>query len=55
MCECTKCIHHRKDGRCAVGLKMTCERRMRKLGLKVGYWDRPKPKHMVWGTLEVSE
>lgn len=37
------------------GLKMTCTRRMEKLGLKVKYTDRPIKKEFLWGTLEVSD
>jgi len=54
MCEDTKCMHHREGCKCAQGLKMTCTRRMKKLGLKVGYWNRPRPKEPLFGTLEIQ-
>ena len=54
MCEVKNCIHHEEPNRCLQGYKMTCIRRMEKLGLKIKYHDRKHLKELVWGTLEMS-
>jgi hypothetical protein len=53
MCEETKCIHHTKTGGCKQGLKMTCTRRMKKLGLKIDRVNLKEESNPLWGTLEM--
>jgi len=51
MCEVIKCMHHEAPNRCKKGLKMTCTRRMYKLGLKIKYQDRKVVSPLLWGSL----